>query len=108
MLRLPRAMWQRHMQAEDRLGFMSEEHHLVRNFVVRELPRLGQPLSPRSIAQELGLQPQRVIRLLDDLEQHKTFLFRNKAGAVIWAYPVTVAQTPHLVTFDSGELVHAA
>ena len=108
MLRVPRAMWQRHMKAEDRLGFMSEEHHRVRDFVVRELPRLGEPVSPQFIAQQLGLRPQRVMRLLDDLEQHKTFLFRNKAGAVTWAYPVTVVDTPHVVTIDSGELVHAA
>jgi hypothetical protein len=108
MLRVPRAMWQRHLKGDDRLGFMSEDHHRVRNFVVRELPRLGEPMSPRLIARELRLPSQRVVQLLDDLEQSKTFLFRSKAGAVTWAYPVTVAETPHLVTFDSGEQVHAA
>ena len=37
-----------------------------------------------------------------------TFLFRNPAGDVTWAYPVTVDQTPHQVTFSSGEKLYAA
>jgi hypothetical protein len=37
-----------------------------------------------------------------------TFLFRNEQGSVTWAYPVTVDQTPHRVTFSSGEQVYAA
>ena len=38
MLPVPRAMWQRHVRGDDaQLDFMSEEHHRVRNFVVREL-----------------------------------------------------------------------
>ncbi|MBW2409548.1 MAG: hypothetical protein JRF72_07080 [Deltaproteobacteria bacterium] len=32
-----------------RLEFMSDEHHRVRNFVVRELPNAGEPLSPNKI-----------------------------------------------------------
>jgi hypothetical protein len=108
MLRVPHALWQRHLREQDRLGFMSEDHHHVRNLVVRELPRAGRPLSPQSIAQRLGLHPERVVQLLEDLERHKTFLFRNEEGAVTWAYPVTVAETPHLAVFDSGESVHAA
>ena len=37
-----------------------------------------------------------------------TFLYRNERGEVTWAYPVTVAQTPHRLTFGSGEQVNAA
>jgi hypothetical protein len=46
--------------------------------------------------------------ILDDLEKHMTFLFRNQAGEVVWAYPVTVEKTPHRVTFDTGETIYAA
>ena len=49
-----------------------------------------------------------MVGLLDDLEKHMTFLFRNAQGAVEWAYPVTVARTPHKVTFSSGEKLFAA
>ena len=87
---------------------MSEEHHRVRDFVVRELPRVGAPLTPEFIAQQLGLSLVRVVALLDELEQNMTYLFRNEEGAVAWAYPVTVDRTPHRVTFSSGEQVYAA
>ena len=90
------------------LGFMTEEHHLVREFAVRELPRVGAPLSPDLIAKELDLPEERVVGILDDLEKHLTFVCRDAAGAVVWAYPVTAETTPHHVTFSSGEKLYAA
>jgi hypothetical protein len=87
---------------------MSDEHHSVRNFVVRELPGVGEPLSPEFIAQKLNLPTDRVEVILDELEKHMTFLFRNAEGAVVWAYPVTVASTPHEVTFSTGEQLYSA
>jgi len=90
------------------LGFMTADHHHVRNFVVTELPWAAAPLSPELIAGRLKLPVERVVELLDDLEKHMTFLFRNPQGAVEWAYPVTVAHTPHKVTFSSGEKLYAA
>ncbi len=89
-------------------SFMSREHDAVHHFVVRELPRLGRPMPPETIADALGLPVWRVADILADLERHMTFLFRNKAGEVVWAYPVTVEKTPHRVTFDSGETIFAA
>ena len=91
-----------------RLGFMSEEHHLARNFVVRELPDVGEPLSPEFIAQKLNLPVYRVNVILEELEKHLTFLFRNEQAAVTWAYPVTVDKTPHHITFITGEQIYAA
>lgn len=90
------------------LRFMSDEHHLVRNLVVKELPNVGKPLTPQLIAQMSNLPVARVNVILDDLEKHLTFLFRNGDGAVAWAYPVTVARTPHRATFSTGEQVYAA
>jgi hypothetical protein len=87
---------------------MSEEHHLVRDFAVRGLPRAGKPLSPEQIGQALGLPIARVVALLDELEKGMTFLFRNEEGAVTWAYPVTVDPTAHHVNFSTGERVYAA
>ena len=91
-----------------RLDFMSEEHHLIRNFVVRELPDVGGPISPELIAQELNLPVSRVTVILEELEKHLTFLFRNEKGAVTWAYPVTVDNTPHHITLNTGEQIYAA
>jgi len=108
MLPIPRALWQRAMQANARklragLGFMSAEHHRVRDFVVMELPRLGAPLTPDAIAAALDLALPRVTAILDELEKHLTFLFRNERGEVTWAYPVTVDATPHHAHFSTGE-----
>ena len=108
MLSIPRAIWQRQLRGDADLRFMSEAHHRVRNLAVTELPRTGQPLTPEFIARRLNLPFDRVIRILDELEAHMTFLFRSGGRAVTWAYPVTVERTPHHVRFSTGEQVYAA
>ncbi len=90
------------------LGFMTGELRSVHHFVVRELPHAGRPLAPQYIAERLGIETGRVISLLDELERHMTFLFRNAQGEVVWAYPVTVEKTQHRITFDTGEKLYAA
>lgn len=96
------------MRFEAAMGFMTEDHRRVHHFVVRELPHVGKPLSPKFISGKLSLPEEQVVSVLDDLEKHMTFLFRNKQGEVTWAYPVTVDKTPHHLTFSSGEQVYAA
>jgi hypothetical protein len=113
MVGLPEPLWQREIArqargAVGRLDFMSEDHHRVRDFVVRELPRVGTPLPPAFIARELDLSLARTNAILDDLEENMTFLYRGDGESVTWAYPVTVDRTPHHVTFSSGEQVYAA
>jgi hypothetical protein len=113
MLRIPSRLWKREVEhnaenGADSLAFMTPEHHLIRNLVVRELPRLGKPIPPEWIATQTGLALEQVNLILEDLEQHMTFLFRNTHGEVVWAYPVTVEQTPHQITFSSGEKLYAA
>ena len=108
MIPIPRAVWQRAMQANARkarrgLGFMSADHHRVRDCVVKELARLGAPLAPHAIAAALNLALPRVTAILDELEKHLMFLFRNEHGEVTWAYPVTVEATPHHAHFSTGE-----
>ena len=92
---IPSTIWQNEVAQsakhnQTRLAFMTPDHHRVRNLVVRELPRVGAPLAPDWIARQVNLPIDRVIAILDDLEKHLTFLFRNADGAVVWAYPVTV------------------
>jgi hypothetical protein len=105
---IPRPVWQSQVRADADLGFMSDAHHRVRNFVVEELPRVGESLSPEHIAQSLDLPLAQTIHILDDLERHMAFLFRNDGRAVTWAYPVTAEPTPHRVTFGTGEQIYAA
>lgn len=112
-LRIPRPIWQQEVTRSARanekaLKFMTPEHHKIRDFVVRELPRCGEPIPPETIAQSLGMKLDRVISILDELEKNLTFLYRNEQGAVNWAYPVTAAPTPHRITFSTGEQIYAA
>ena len=95
-----------HMKA--RLAFMSAQHHLVRYFVVRELPRYGKPMPAEFISEQLRLPMTQVNGILDDLEKNLFFLVRNESGAVSWAFPVTVEKTPHHLRFSTGEDVYAA
>ena len=113
ILPIPRIIWQRVVSnstsdTQNRLDFMTKDHHRVREYVVLELPKVNAPISPQQIAESLDLPIERVNFLLDDLEKHMTFLYRNGEGAVTWAYPVTVDQTPHRVDFSSGEQIYAA
>jgi hypothetical protein len=90
------------------LAFMTREHHLVRYYVVLELPRAGRPLTAAAIARALGRPQGRVEAILEDLERNLFFLVRNEEGAVTWAFPVTVATTPHHLHFSTGERLDAA
>ena len=110
---IPPPIWQNEVEQtakhnQTRLAFITPDHHRVRNLVVRELPRVGAPLTPDWIASQVNLPNESVVRILGDLEKHLTFLFRNAEGAVVWAYPVTVEKTPHRVTLSTGERIYAA
>ncbi len=92
----------------EKLSFMTEEHRAVHHFIVRQLPSHGIPMVPDFVAEAVDLPVERVTAILQELEEHMAFLFRNDEGAVIWAYPVTVEETPHHLTFSSGEKIYAA
>lgn len=114
MIPIPGLIWPRLIartaqKETDRLASVrSEAHGLVHHFVVREIPRVGKALTPAFIGQALQIPIDRVTAILDELEKKRSFLFRNEQGAVVWAYPVTAAKTPHHLTFSTGEQGYAA
>ena len=113
ILNVPSFLWEKQIAMATRKfekdhQFMTGEHRNVHHFVVKDLPRTGQTMAPGYIAESLGMTPERVNTILDDLETHMTFLYRNDRGEVVWAYPVTVEKTPHHVTFHTGETLYAA
>jgi hypothetical protein len=114
ILEVPAENWRKHLAGaghhmEARLSFMTGDHHRVRNFVVRELPRNdGKPLRAEDISRGLHLPLASVIAILDDLQKNLFFLVLNNAGEVSWAFPVTSDKTPHRLSFSSGESVFAA
>jgi hypothetical protein len=91
-----------------RLQFMSHDHHLVRNFVVRQLPRLGRPIPLDDISQALHLTRTRTKSIVDDLEKNLFFLVRGNGSEVSWAFPVTAEETGHHLIFSTGERLDAA
>lgn len=113
MLRLPPMIGTKRLaelaeRARVEVGALSAEHRSVHHFVVRELPRADGPLPPEVVAEHLDLSLERVIQIFDDWEAKKAILFRDDQGAVVWAYPVTAAETPHRLRFRSGERLYAA
>ena len=51
ILSIPRERWEEQLsqapaRIKPRLAFMTRNHHRLRYFVVRELPRSGEPISP--------------------------------------------------------------
>jgi len=91
-----------------RLAFMSRDHHVVRDFVVRELPRQDRPLSPIQIAQVTGLTLHDVSAIVAELERNLFFLVRDADGNVGWAFPVTTSETAHRLTFSTEETIFGA
>ena len=91
-----------------RLAFMTPDHHVVRDFVVREMPRQSRPISPRQIAAATGLDLPKIVAILADLEKHLFFLVRDSKGGVNWAFPVTTTRTAHRLSFSTGERIFGA
>lgn len=113
IINVPPFLWEKQISAEKRkiekiYDSIPDAYRTVHHFVVRELPYAGEPLTPEFISKRLDLTDDAVKAALDYLEEHMTFLYRNESGNVVWAYPVTVAKTPHKITFSTGEKLYAA
>lgn len=110
---IPQSDWEQKVssapeQISRRLAFMTNEHHLVRNFVVRELPRLGRPITLRAISDAVRISQPRTSAIVEDLERNLFFLVRRGGDDVSWAFPVTVEETGHQLVFSTGERLDAA
>ncbi len=113
MLQVRTSLWEKQIKKHRRrilsdLEFMTPEHRRVHHHAVRSIPGRSTPIPSEEIANVLDLEIDHVHNILTDLEEHMTFLFRDKSGSVTWAYPVTVEETPHHLTFDNGKTCYAA
>ena len=113
LIEFPEATWKQHLtqipeHSQSRLNFMTDPHHQIRYFVVKEMANRQKPIEPELISEELNLPLEQVNIILRELQEKLFFLVRNEQGAVVWAYPVTVEPTPHKLNFASGERLYGA
>ncbi len=113
ILEIPEATWKQHLtqipqHSQARLSFMTDAHHQIRYFVVKEMANTQKPIEPEFISDRLNMPIERVKPILEELENKLFFLVRNEQGAVNWAYPITVEPTPHKLSFASGERLYGA
>ncbi len=113
MVEFPQATWKQHLaqtpqHSQSRLSFMTDVHHRIRYFVVKEMAYLQKPVEPGFISEKLNIPLELVRTALEELERKLFFLVRNDQGAVAWAYPVTVQTTPHKIQLNSGERLYGA
>ena len=80
----------------------------VRRLAVQHLPASEGPLTAEAIAELGGLPGPDVAVALGELHRKLGFLALDGDGAVAWAYPVTLDNTPHHLTFESGERMSGA
>jgi hypothetical protein len=113
ILEVPQATWKQHLtqipgHSRARLNFMTDTHHQIRYFVVKELANRQKPIEPELISGALNLPLELVKSTLEELERKLFFLVRDEQDAVTWAYPVTVELTPHKMVFSTGERLYGA
>jgi hypothetical protein len=82
--------------------------HQLQAIVVRDLPGSAGPLTAATIAERAEEPVAEVEQALADLHTWLGFIALDDRGAVEWAYPVTVANTPHHLAFESGERMSGA
>ena len=80
----------------------------LHSIIVHDLPGSAEPLAAAAIAERAQEPLGDVTQALANLHTWLGFIALNAAGAVEWAYPVTVANTPHRLAFESGERMTAA
>ncbi len=113
ILEFPQATWKQDLakipqHSQARLNFMTDTHHQIRYFVVKEMAIRQKPIEPELISDKLRIPLKRVNFILEELERKLFFLVRNEQGAIAWAYPITVETTPHKLSFASGERLYGA
>ncbi|MCP4348309.1 MAG: hypothetical protein GY795_22705 [Desulfobacterales bacterium] len=94
--------------AKTKAGCLSDEERRVHHFVVVKMAVAKEPVTPELIAEELCMPTDRVLKIIDKLENMKTFLYRADGKGINWAYPLSLENTGCRMTASSGERFFAA
>ena len=94
--------------AEAKAQLLTEEERRIHHFVVRKMASVEEPIRAELVADEIGLPVGEVENAIDKLESLKTFLYRSDGRAIDWDYPLSLDETGHRMTVDTGEQFNAA
>ena len=94
--------------AEIKAQRLSEEERRIHHFVVRKMASVDESIKAELVAEETCLSVDEVERAIDKLESLKTFLYRSDGRGIDWAYPLTLDDTGHRMTINTGESFNAA
>jgi hypothetical protein len=94
--------------ARAKAGTLSEEERKVHHFIVAKMAVVDKPITAELVALELGVPEDMVENTIDKLEAMKTFVFRSDGRGIDWAYPLSLDNTGHRMTAETGEEFFAA
>jgi hypothetical protein len=87
---------------------VSDEERKVHRFVVMTMTETNRPVTSEYIAERLAMPLDRVRDIVDKLEELKVFFYRYNSQGINWAYPVTVENGVHKMSFSTGGQCNAA
>jgi hypothetical protein len=94
--------------ARTKAELLSEEEQRVHHFVVKKMAVAKEPITVEIISKELDISLETVEKIIDKLEDLKTFLYRSDGKGINWAYPLSLDNTGHKMTVSTGEEFSAA
>ena len=87
---------------------LSNEERRVHHFIVKKMAVVKIPITAELIAGELGMPKDQVFKIINKLENLKTFIYRSDGKGINWAYPLSLENTGFKITASSGEQFFAA
>lgn len=94
--------------AKARAQLLTEEERKVHHYVVERMSTAKEPITAELISDELGIPIEVVEKTVAKLESLKTFLYRKDGVGINWAYPLSLDETGHKLTVNTGESFNAA
>ena len=94
--------------ARTKAELLSEEEQRVHHFVVKKMAVANEPIIAELISEELAIPLEKIGKIIDKLEDLKTFLYRSDGKGINWAYPLSLDNTGHKMTVSTGEEFSAA
>jgi len=91
-----------------RAALLSEEERRIHHFIVQKMAVVQEPIMAELVSEELDLGLEMVGNTIDKLEDMKTFVYRSDGPGIDWAYPLSLDNTGHRMTANTGERFFAA